>query len=501
MIRKILFFCVAIFAFPALAQTNVRIVDSKSGESIPYATISYNQGDHLISNDDGVFTIPANTSGETVLTISFLGYSPKQVRVAELSAQDPVIKMEVGVFELQDVTVQKPDANAIMAAVRQNLSKNYGRLEKPIKNRVFMRSASTFRPKQIDVEITKSTGFTKKNLEQVNQEIGSLSRSLKTYPPREYVDRLFDYNLAMRTSKNGASYPEAKIQMFKAVKIKNENRSTDLDELQQTAMKTLLKHIDTTKYYRMKSGWFGSKDTINLSNKEEKKKNPMKELNGSKFEVQSLLSTLSPIANKKLDFINVPDRYEYKYEGAVYSDETDWVYVISFTPDSRKAKFVGKLYVSQSDFAIVRMDYQLEEGEKLDGINLKLLLGVKFAENLAKGTAIFRKNPDGEGYYLQYGSNETGSYFYVHRPLKLIEITKNRSERDVVAFEFKIEGNQSEKTEYLNLSRSVSSDSEYDAVKETEFKYDIRRKYDPNVWKDYGAIAPLEEMKQYQATE
>ncbi len=501
MIRKLLSYFLALFALPALAQTNARIVDSKSGESIPYATITYNQGEHLISNDDGIFTVPANTSDDTVLTVTFLGYTPKQVRVADLSGKDPVIKMDVGVFELQDVQVQKPDANAIMAAVRQNLSTNYARLSKPIRNRVFMRTSSLFRPQQMEVEITKSTGFTKKNLEQVNNEIGALGRSLKAQPPKEYSDRLFDYVLALKTAKNGSTYPEAKMRMFKAVKIKNENRSTDLDELQQTAMKTLLKHIDTTKYYRMKSGWFGSKDTIDLTDKKEKKKNPLKELNASKYKVQEVLGALSPLNNKTLDFINTPDRYEYKYEGAVYSDETDWVYVITFTPDSRKAKFRGKLYVSQSDFAIVRMDYKLEEGEKLEGINLKLLLGIKFAENVAKGTAIFRKDPDGQGYYLQYGARESGSYFYVHRPLKMIEITKDRSERDVVAFEFKIEGNQSEKTEYLNLSRSTATEGEYDELKEAEFKYEVLRKYDQNIWKDYGAIAPLEEMKQYQAGE
>lgn len=498
MIRKFLSYCLILLALPALAQTNARIVDAKSGESIPYATITYNNGEHLISNEDGVFTVPASTPEETVLSISFLGYTPKQVRVSELSGKDPVVKMEAGVFELEDVKVVKPDANAIMAGVRQNLSKNYGRLDKPVSNRVFMRTSSLFRPKQIEVEITKSTGFSKKSLEQANREIGALAKSLQTRPPKQYTDRLFDYLLAMRTAKNGSKYSEARMRMIKAVKLKDENRSTDLDELQQTAMNTLLKHVDTTKYYRIKSGWFGSKDTVTLTDKKEKKKDPLRDLNSSKYKVQNVYTSLSPL-NQTLDFINKPDRYEYKYEGAVYSDETDWVYVIKFIPDSRKAKFIGKLYVSQSDFAIVRMDYQLDEGEKLEGINLKLLLGIKFAENVAKGTAIFRKDPDGEGYYLHYGAHESGSYFYVHRPLKLIEIGKDRSERDVVAFEFKIEGDQSEKDEYLNLSRSSASEGEFDGLKEAEFQYQLLRKYDPNMWKDYGAIAPLEEMKQYQA--
>lgn len=500
MIQKLLTcFLVLASLSVTFAQTSARIVDSQSGESIPYATITYGN-EHLISNDDGAFTVPESADNAT-LTISFMGYSPKQVKVSDIKGKNAVIKMDVAVYELQDVAVTKPDADAIMKQVRTNLSKNYVSNPKPLKRQIFMRTMNTFRPRKMEVEVTKSTGFDKRALELTNKEIASFTTLMMKRPPKSYTDRLFRYYTAKKTVNN-APTTVAKMDMIKAVRLADESNSTDLEQIQENVSKMLLKHIDTTKYYRMKSGWFGSKDTIRLR-KDQQKKGKKKEvnsrLNAAKNSVSSLLAQNSPMGNGKLDFIGHPDRYEYKYDGAVMGDDNDWLYVISFTSDSRKAKFHGKLYVSQTDFAIVRMDYALDEGEKLEGLNLKILLGIKFAENVAKGTVIFKKDAFGDGYYLHYASEETGQYFYIHRPLKFIELTDES--KDVVAFDFKVEGNSLEKTEYLALSREEVSESEYDAVKEEEFKYQVYKKYDPNVWKNVGAIEPLQEMKQYQATE
>jgi hypothetical protein len=50
---------------------------------------------------------------------------------------------------------------------------------------------------------------------------------------------------------------------------------------------------------------------------------------------------------------------------------------------------------------------------------------------------------------LHYATIERGQYFYVSRPLKFIELT-----RDVLHL-IKVEGNSSSKIEFLNLSRST----------------------------------------------
>jgi hypothetical protein len=147
----------------------------------------------------------------------------------------------------------------------------------------------------------------------------------------------------------------------------------------------------------------------------------------------------------------------------------NFAYVITFKPNRGRALYSGKLYVTEDDFAVIRADYKLLDGKKSEGVNLKLLLGVKYAQNVKTGTMIYRMRPGGDGYYLQYASTEEGQYIYVNRPLKFIELSD--SEKDVVAFDFKIEANMSEKTEYLNLERNEISDSKFESVQEKDFKY------------------------------
>jgi hypothetical protein len=112
---------------------------------------------------------------------------------------------------------------------------------------------------------------------------------------------------------------------------------------------------------------------------------------------------------------------------------------------------------------------------------------------------IFKKDPVGAGYYLQYASQTTGQYFYVNRPLKFIELSDE--DKDVVAFDFKIEGNMLTKSEFVNMSRAILSEEGFERVKEDDFTYKKIKKYDPALWTKYGAIEPLEEMKRFQAIE
>ena len=99
--------------------------------------------------------------------------------------------------------------------------------------------------------------------------------------------------------------------------------------------------------------------------------------------------------------------------------------------------------------------------------------------------------------FINKGSLETGLYVYINRPIKFIELSDK--ERDVLAIDFKIETTVNTKKEYLNIFKSESSEAAIEAIKEEDFKYLRLKRYDPKIWKDYGAIEPLEEMKQFEA--
>ncbi|MBK0369977.1 carboxypeptidase-like regulatory domain-containing protein [Flavobacterium agrisoli] len=492
---KSLFFLV--FFQSGIAQNITgKITDSKTGEIIPYANIQVNSSESIISNAEGYFTLAEkNSSDETLLIISYLGYVPLQISVADLKKVQNNIKLTQGIVELDDVDIsnEKPDAAKIMAKVKENLNKNYKNTQAK-KDLIFVRHSSSFNPKKFDFEIDKSTVLSAKALKKTNDELNTFTKLLIAHPPQQFTDYLCNY-YTIDTKKEDKPTVLSKLEVLKATILKNENRSASLDDLEKKFTDIILHNLDTTKYYRVKSGLFGSHDTISLGNKK-KGKEKKKQLNSSKAYLDNYIRRNNIIDAKRLNFINKPEMYDYSYEGATYSSENKFVYVISFKPRKSKAKYSGKIYVSEDDYAVLRTDYTLEEGEKEASFNMKLLLGVKFSVNQSKGTLIYKENPIGEGYCMQYASLETGQYFYFNRPIKFIELAKG--EKDVVKFDLKIEGSSKDKNEFMNIKREETSKATIENFKEEDFKFINIKKYDPTIWKNYSAIEPLQEMKQFK---
>jgi hypothetical protein len=497
------FFILLLFQAGIAQNIKGKIIDSKTGESIPYANIKLNGSENLVSNAEGYFNLSENNSkDETILNVSYLGFVNQQLTAGELRSLDFTIKLLPGIYELSEVAVSntKPNPYEIMANVKANLSRNYTTSQKGSKEMFFFRKSNYFNPSVIDIEINKSTGFSKQALSKVNKDLQSFSRKLISKPPVSFTDVLCNYYL-VKTKKADKFVFNSKLAVLKATVLKNEGESTSLDDLEKTAKILMLQHLDTTKYYRFKSGLIGSRDAISLrkdfNKKTGKDKEVKNQLNATKTNLKSFMNENNFLNNKRFDFIKKPELYDYTYEGSTYTNQNEFAYILSFKPRRSKAIYMGKLYVSETDYAILRADYVLDEGEKLSNFNMKFLLGIKVSENMSKGTIIYKKRADDENYYMQYATTETGNYFYLNRPLQLIELAKG--EKDVLALDFKMEANTRNKTEFLNISRSEISQAEFEKVKEEDFKYKNIKSCDPKIWKDYNAIEPLEEMKQFKA--
>ena len=499
------FFFLLLFQFGIAQNTKGKIIDSATGQSIPYANIKVNESENLVSNAEGYFSLSENNSqDETLLTISYLGYVNQQLTVGELKKLDFTIKLVPGIYELDNVAVSNilPNPYEIMANVKANLARNYKNSETPSKEMLFYRKSDSFKPNLIEVEIDESTGFTKQALAKANTDLKTFSNQLISHPPREFTDILCNYYNS-KITKDKKSVTISKMDVLKATKLKNEGSSVSSDELEKKAMNLMLQHLDSTKYYRVKSGLFGTRDTISMRKDFNKKKEMNKikdtkiQLAVAKANLKSFLTEANFLESDKLDFIKKTDIYDYKYEGTTYTNANEFAYVLSFKPRKSRAKYLGKLYISETDYAILRTDYILEEGEKLNNFNMKFLLGIKVSENVSKGTITYKKKAEDDSYYLQYAAIETGNYFYLNRPLKFIELT--RSDKDVLSLDFKIEANTSNKTEFLNMSRSKTTAAAIEKIKETDFKFITIKSYDPAIWKDYNAIEPLQEMKQFKS--
>lgn len=482
-----------------LAQgVTIQVTDAQTGESLPNASIVVNDTDNLIANNDGYFTLTNNEDAAKVL-ISYIGYN-RAVTTAGALKQAKQIKLNRAVYELTGVNISSIGNNpdAIMAAVKKNLNDNYKYNGKPEKNRVFFRESSVIMPVQIDADITESTGFSKAQLKEINKDIGAMTKRVTANPPREFTDILGDYYRGSGTA-NGKTTNYAKFEVVKATKLKDLTNGGSLEELGEKSLNIIGQHLDTTKYYRMKSGWFGSRDTVPLFDGKKNRKDKVKQRNNDMAQSRMLtFMTESSILSNKLTFIAFPEWYNYEYKGIVQSEE-GMVTVLTFSPRKGKAKYAGTLYISNSDYGVVRADFALAKGKTLGGVNLKLLLGVKQSENVSKGTLMYKKRPEGEGYYLQYASRETGQYIYMNRPVKFIEITEG--DKDVFAIDVKFEANMLDKEEYFNMKQNEITATGFDAIKQPDFDYILLKRYDPAIWKEYGGIEPLEEMKQFRVVE
>lgn len=506
MIRKVLLLAL-LFLLPIsnFAQSSVAtIVDAISGETIPYANIKIGNSQNTVSNGDGKFNLSiADQDQQKTIVVSYIGYESEQITVANLQKQNYIIKLTPGVYELENVQVsdKKEDANSIMAKVKANINENYIMPDNPFQNTIFLREESNFKAKQLKIEIEKSTGFSKSKLKDVNTEIANfISKTIKN-PPREFKDFLGTYTSQI-TKKEGKSVNVSRLNVLKATKIKDENKSTSLQDLEKTTSNLFLKHLDTTKFYRVKSGWIGSRDTVSFNktynaNKKSKKnkKDEIKNVASAKSELISIQNKTHPAYGTIMEFMRNTDWYTYTADGAIFTADYKLVYVINFKPKKGKASYEGTLYISENDYAVVKATYALAKGKTLSGINLKLLLGIKFRDNISSGTLIYKENPETKKYYLQYANQQDGQYFYLNRPLKFIEITEK--DGDVLALDIKAEGQVSNKTEYLNLGQKEISASAFEQLKETDFKYLLLKKYDPKIYKEFTTVEPAEEMKQF----
>ncbi|MFT7336294.1 MAG: hypothetical protein ACI9M1_002248, partial [Porticoccaceae bacterium] len=161
------FFILLLFQAGIAQNIKGKIIDSKTGESIPYANIKLNGSENLVSNAEGYFNLSENNSkDETILNVSYLGFVNQQLTAGELRSLDFTIKLLPGIYELSEVAVSntKPNPYEIMANVKANLSRNYTTSQKGSKEMFFFRKSNYFNPSVIDIEINKSTGFSKQAL-------------------------------------------------------------------------------------------------------------------------------------------------------------------------------------------------------------------------------------------------------------------------------------------------------------------------------------------------
>lgn len=243
---------------------------------------------------------------------------------------------------------------------------------------------------------------------------------------------------------------KSKMGVKKATKLKDVKNNLNLETIQSKVSHIVLQHLDTTKTYKLKTGWFKVEDSLSLK-KIKKVAKDSEDNNFESFKSDNLNIIKEHLFENQslLDFVLDTRSYHYELTNVTTIDD-QLVYIINFKPRKNKAKFQGTLYIAEEDYAILKLDYSYAEGKIGEKLNLKFLFGVKYIEIVSKGTVIYKKSAENKNYYPYYVNHESGRYFYAHRPFKLIEnsdFSKNK-----VAFDVTLEGTIVKRQELMSLN-------------------------------------------------
>ncbi|MBU3822608.1 carboxypeptidase-like regulatory domain-containing protein [Flavobacteriaceae bacterium XHP0103] len=485
--KHLTFLILTFFSFQFIISQNisVQLIEKSSNEPIPFASVRTGEHRGVISNEEGYFTINLNDLENNSIKISCMGYLDKTIDLETLKKEDYIIKLEQVLNQLNTVYIsnKRPNIDSIIARAKSNVKTNYSTSLK--KYHLFSRTTNYVDFENLDFEIDKATHVSKQKLAQANTDLQALTKAIMNSETIHFTD--------FKGTLYAKRLDSTKLVVDKATKLLDHNKNFSLKNVQERAQHILLSYLDTTKTYKVKTGLFKVEDSLSLAKelKEEQKREQKQELG-----VNSLKGdVISPINRSQYMLYNLLDTKLYDHEiDDVTTYNGNLTYVISYKPRKGKAKLSGKLFISDSDYAITRINFGYFENRHGRKLNLKLILGVKYEDNLYNGTIIYEKQKD-NFYQPKYTNIETGSYFYVSRDLTLIQ---NSKERYKLSTDFKIEGSVRYKKELLiSSTENMTRDQYKNITQEKNVPYQTLTKFDNSIWNNEETLEPLQEMKEF----
>jgi len=468
------------------SQTISGKVLSDNNEAIPYATVQIGNSYGVITNEEGNFSIDTKgfKSNDSV-TVSCLGYEKNAFLLQEFTAREYFLSEKVNELSEVFLTNKPLSVDSIMFFVNRNLKTNYRYHLNEFK--IFSRKTEYIIGDNANFEITKSTGFKRKQLDLFNTDFDKLESSLVNNTSKQYTDFIGDLMVFNDTL--------AKLDVEKAIRLLDERNDQTLESLAERGNDIVLKHLDKDKLYTVKTGFFKISDSVSLDNREDKMTDTINSLGLIKEKSLELIKNNTFISsNKRLDFIEQTNKYKYVLQDVTFIDN-EMVYIIDFKPKRSSVKYTGTMYISNETFAVIRADYSFYKNRVGNKLNLRLLLGIKYVEKNQKGIVVFSKDEDGY-YYPRFINEQIDRYFYISRPFKFID---NANSSNKVAFSFKVEGTFKEKSELLVLSRKELDPAAFNGYKELDrVDYEKPKSYNASIWSDYNVIEPLNDMKTFK---
>ncbi|SDQ49840.1 hypothetical protein [Flagellimonas zhangzhouensis] len=500
-VKKTLFltYFVTLMAFPLAAQSiSSRLVDAKTQNGIPYATIQYGEHKGVITNEEGRFSFVLE-EGATLpdsIYVTSMGYEKKGFTLEQL--QDSLVFLNAKAIELSGVYVfdKELDVEDIIDKMIENIPNNVNK--SPVKQRFFLRKAELANMEKVDF------GFEKSSIEELNKELmDSIARSIPKNASH-YTESFGDLY------KNNTKY---KLNIIKAADLYDKRDVSSFEDLAEHMEEIFKQNVKPGSYLKIKSGIFSEKIQVDsiLDTLDDERVDQVKKVkaqvekdsvsglvDSQRWSFQEMLSQLYYKEDTKLNLIDKYNRYEFKLAG--YADIGDaGVYVVDFWPKRSSADFKGRLYINIEDFAVMRLDFFNVQRLR----NFKLL-GITYRETVYKGTMRFAKLSNGK-YDLQFMDFSDGKYFGIDRPLKVVEKNKHvkgRRKQNELKLNIDFRMNITNKWELVVFDQDQIAENEFKNYKEDKtVRATYMPRYNPEFWKGYTIMEPNQAIRGFTAEE
>ncbi len=498
-----------IFLFISLSNQaqeliKAKLIDSTTQKPIPYANILLNNKSGVISNEFGTFQMYLNKKirPSDSLFISCLGFETKRFSVEKFT--DSIISLNPKSIELNEILVSNKEytVDEIIEKTTEQLNSIYN-LDY-LKNKLFFRESNYTNILKSDV-IIKESSIPEFNQDFIDSLMHDVPKHTNSYT--EILGNMYG-RLTLESPR--------KFDVIKASRLYDKSQEITFEGYEKKFNEIIKKHVKRDSYFKIKSGWFGTKEEIDSSffgDKDEKEVEQTKELiekqkkhelerknNFLKYRKQTIsnLERNSFIFdNTNLNILKKSRKYDFELLDYIFVND-NFVYKIAFSP-KRRADYKGVMYINTDDFAVVRLDY--ENVKPLKSFNL---LGISYKENLHRGTLIYSKN-DTEKYALKYAEISEGNKFGLKRPIKIIEKNKHvkgrRKQNEISGKIHFIVSNVTKKELVFFESESISETEFNNFIEEAKVTPTYLPKYDPDFWKGHNVIEPNQAIKEFKSIE
>ncbi len=458
-----------------------KTIDATTLNPISNVAIQVSKNSGVFSDANGHFSIKNRKT--KLVKFSRLGYTSRMLSLDSLKLLNYIVKLRMINQNLEEVVLNFKELplEKILKQTKLNLATNYKTL--PLKQAIHYKKSHRATFRKVNFNLDKNSSITPKKRKLANKNFTQFSKELRSLNSTSYTNYFANfYSTNTFFPKHETHYLISKVDSCKGYRSTIKSENFTIETVQNNAIKLVLKHLNSNLTYKVKTGFFKIEDSLSI--KKITKEMDLSEKTFSNLQVNNDMNTsISQFdvldINSTTNFLN-PQLYTHQLVEIAYFNGIK-TFVISFSPRKSKAKFSGNLYINATDFAIQKLSYAYAKGKRGQHLNLKLLFGVKFSEDVKKGMILYKKNVFGK-YIIQYAKEETGTSFYVNRSFKFIG---NSSERTKIKFSAKLEGSFLTTNEMLISKTEIIDKTIFRSKqKATQIKYLTPKEYHSSLPKE-----------------